>query len=154
MKKSMHLYSGFTLLEIIIYIGLLSTLLVGVWGGLFRLVGWMNTNSSDLQRQEDLQFVVAKIHWLGMGAESVTTTNTSVTFIRPDFGTTSPITIAVTNGKIFITRNGGSSVELLPGHVTSAIPEMSLFQVDSSTNALSLNLMVDNRQIFRKVFFP
>lgn len=146
--------SGFTLLEIIIYIGLLSILLVGAWAALFQLMRSIDANGTELKRQEDIEFALAKIHWLGMGAGSITTASTSITFAKPDLGLDSPIVLGVSNGMLTVTRNNASPAELLPGHIVAPTQNTPIFQTDVGHSFILVQITVDNKDIRRKIFFP
>lgn len=151
---SSNRFSGFTLLEIIIYVGLLSILLVTAWAAVFNLMSGMQANGTELKRQEDIEFAIAKIRYLGMGADVITATNTSITFVKDDLGPASPVVITISGGKMLMARNNAPSAELLPSHTVAPTENVPAFQMDLARSSLLLNFAVDNKNIRRKIFFP
>lgn len=141
---------GFTLLEIITYVGLVSALLVGAWSGVFYIMRNMTINAHELQSHQDIAFLEDKLRWAGFGAAAVHTTSTSISFVRPDLGSSSPLTTAVrADGQIVLQRGGSVPVSLLPGHMVSAAAGFDPFTYEAAVHGLYLRLTVDDHVVSR-----
>ncbi len=146
--------TGFTLLEIIVYVGLLSVLCVGSWAALFGLMGNMDKTSADIRTQEDVDFVIAKLRWLGTGAQSIVTTPDGVVFTNVHIGIGSPVNIRIEHTMLTLSYAGSGAVDLLPTHLTQLTQGMPAFTYSEPNRELIVTIGVDNENIHRHIFFP
>lgn len=152
-KTAKYLY-GFTLLELMVYVGLLSILLIGSWAAVFHLMANMDGASAHIRKQEEIDFIVAKLHWLGMGAQAIAASEAGVVFTNETIGVDSPVSVRVENNKLVIVYGGGPAVELLPSYSVHRIPGMPAFAYGQLSGLLTANLIVDTEHVQRHIFFP
>lgn len=62
---------GFTLIEVVIYIGLFSLIIGGAMASAYSVIQWSGNDSGKFQTQEEANFLLRKIDWLLTGANSV-----------------------------------------------------------------------------------
>ncbi|MDO8548206.1 MAG: prepilin-type N-terminal cleavage/methylation domain-containing protein [bacterium] len=108
---------GFTLIEVIIYIGLFSILMTGSVVAAYQLVGSGAHNQRSVLTQEEGTFLNRKINWALTGASAVSVSGGNIlTITRPDLGAQSPIIISGiisgSEGNITLTRNGSAPAML------------------------------------------
>ena len=103
---------GFTLMEVLIYIALFGIIMSGAMVATFQLVDGGTRNEQSIAIQEEGTFISRKINWALAGASSASAAGNTLTIVRPDLGSGSPIVIAAGTSTITLTRGSGSPVTL------------------------------------------
>jgi prepilin-type N-terminal cleavage/methylation domain-containing protein len=110
----MKIIRGFTLMEVLIYIGLFSILMSGAVVAAYQLMGSGTHNQLSVLTQEEGTFLNRKINWALTGASAVNVSGggSTLTITRPDLGAQSPLVISGTGGTITLMRSGSAQVVL------------------------------------------
>src|SRR3989344_4301766 len=106
---------GFTLIETIMYIGLLAVLMTGAVAASYEIIQSSSLTSSRNQVQEESGFVLRKISWALIGMQSYTLPSTSELVLTKYDGTT--VGIKRSGSAIVIQENGGTFLPLTTDHV-------------------------------------
>ena len=110
--------SGFTLIETVVYVALLSILLSGAIVAAFSLSDGAAKNTETLQTKEEIAFIEDKIGWALMNATSITTTATSIRIQKmtgDDFvSSDNPITLYEDDAMLLLKRGSAAPVPLNP----------------------------------------
>jgi len=73
MRENLKKDSGFTLIEVIIYIGLFSVIIGGGMVATYGIIQSTDNGSNHVILQEEANFLLRKVNWALTGAESFTT---------------------------------------------------------------------------------
>ncbi len=104
---------GFTLLEVIIYIGLFGILMSGVIIAARQLLSGGDRNQLAIAVQEEGTFLSRKINWALTDATSIAApSNDTLIIIRPELDTDSPLTIQADGNSLTIARGTGAPIAL------------------------------------------
>ncbi len=130
--------SGFTLIEILIYIGLFMIVIGGGMVATYQIIESTNKTNGKTIIFEDAGFLQKKLDWVLNGATSVTTTSTSMT----------------ANGQIFLLND--SNLELDGKSLNSSFVKISqsanvgipvdMFTYDNTTKKLDISFMVNDQR--------
>ncbi len=71
MVKEQSRYTGFTLIETVIYIALLSVITTFMIGVLYQIIGSQNQNRSKIEVESEANFMLQKIGWALSGAQTI-----------------------------------------------------------------------------------
>ena len=109
MDKKPHSVAGFTLIEILIYIGLFTLII----GGLLFVIYGMIQGSSRLQGkvviEEEAAFLLRKLDWALTGASDVSVPSADrLEITKPAEG----LVFTLEDGSLMLARNGGGAVRL------------------------------------------
>ena len=106
--------TGFTLVEMLVYLALFSLLMSGTVVGSYNLLEGGSRNKIAVGIQEEGTFLNRKINWAltNASAVSVSSGGTRLTITRPDLGSQSPIVIIGTGTKITLKRGASAPIEL------------------------------------------
>jgi len=117
MKKSCNINSqhgiqkqnGFTLIEVIVYIGLFGLLMSGVIVATYQLLDGGSKNQIATSVQEEGLFMYRKINWALSGAAKVTSNaSNTLSIVRNDLGSDSPLVFtAINNNQMTLKRGTG-----------------------------------------------
>ncbi len=75
MNKTLKLQSGFTLIELIVYLALFGILFSGAVAGTYSILESSGKNQSRVMMQEEGEFLLAKISWVVSGANTAQVLN-------------------------------------------------------------------------------
>jgi len=128
MKKSSYTkskYSGFTLIETVIYIALFALIMTGTIVSIYGILGTSSRNQLKAMVQEEGSFLVGKVDWNLNGAKSVEIKDAGYTLIITKFdGSISKITISPTNKKMSVVKDG-IEIDLSNSNVEITCPSLS-----------------------------
>lgn len=112
-KYNTTLNKGFTLIETIIYIGLLGILMGGVFMTVNQFLDSGHKNQTAILIQEEGTFLNRKINWALTGATvAIVMGNNMISITRSDLGANSQLIINGGNGNLAISRGVGSATIL------------------------------------------
>jgi type II secretory pathway pseudopilin PulG len=152
---STHQYnSGFTLLEIIIYISLAAMLLTSAWISVFQLMDSARKNEVQLAAEIDRSFLHNKFAWAIEGATSIAVNNSSLTIYRADIpAEANPFVFDIKNNNtLYLQRGGNVAIRVTPiGAVTLASPSQP-FEFDAGTGRVTVVFNLDNQTITWKYY--
>ncbi len=104
---------GFTLMEVIIYLGLFGILMSGAVIATYQLLSSGTNNQIAVAIQEEGTFLNRKINWALSGATTVSAAASSTLVVtKPDLGSQSPVTISGDGQSLLISRGTGPAVPL------------------------------------------
>ena len=127
---------GFTLMEVIIYIGLFALLMGGALVATYQLLEGGGRNQAAVSIQEEGTFIYRKINWALSGATDASINGTSTLIVqRPDLGQASPLVFDVNGTNIRLTRGNNSSTVL---NRSSSPVSNVVFTVSNTDNATSV----------------
>lgn len=115
-----RLRTGFTLIEILIYIGLFSLVI----GGLLFSVYGMIQGSSRLQKNvvinEEATFLLRKLDWALMGASAIVVPSSDrLEVTKPSLvPSENPLVFTLASGRVMLARGAGSAVPLTSASVS------------------------------------
>jgi type II secretory pathway pseudopilin PulG len=115
-------YSGFTLIETILYCALLSVLMTGTIVTVFTLLESSRYTAHQTAIITEMSFIDQKMTWLLKGASTVTVIDSQTLLIqRPDLGTQSPLTLSADNETLLLTQGTEGPLPLtgLPYRITN-----------------------------------
>lgn len=145
--------SGFTLLEVILYIALFSILMSGAVVSAYQLMGGGAHTEHAVLVQEEGTFLIRKINWALTGASAAVSAGNTLTVTRPDLGAQSPVVITASGADVVLTRGGGTQVPLN----TAALPVSNLnFTVTPAAfgrpTEVDVSFQVDTRPFVFKTY--
>jgi type II secretory pathway pseudopilin PulG len=104
---------GFSILEILIYLGLFGILMSSVIATVFSLSVSSDKNIASVGIQEEGTFINRKMSWALSGATSVTgVSSTSISIVRPDLGAQSPLVLSAVGNEMVLSRGGTAPIPL------------------------------------------
>ena len=104
---------GFTLIEVIIYIGLFGILMSGIVIATYQLLDSGERNNKSVSIQEEGTFLNRKINWALSNATEVSVDgNGALVITRPDLGAASPIVVAGAATHLNMTRGSNAAAAL------------------------------------------
>ncbi len=104
---------GFTLIEVIVYIGLFSMLMSGALITVFTMLSSIQENRNEITLYREAQFINNKLSWALTGASDVSFESSSMLEIeRKDLESDSPLKFSIADGQFFLQR-GTNPVVLL-----------------------------------------
>ena len=118
MVTNKHQSTGFTLIEVILYVALLGMLLTGAIMAAFVLADASADNLRKIEIQEEGAYLIQKISWAVTNASSVSVTNggSMLTVVKksgPDFSTDdNPIRIYEEENALLMRRSGAEPAPL------------------------------------------
>lgn len=143
---------GFTLIEIMIYMALLSALMVGLWAAVFQYVAHSNSNALKLKQSSDIQYMVEKFQWAGQGASSLVVEPDRVTIQRSDLGSGSPLVFSVAKNNITLQHGGNVPVSLFPlSSIIGPQEGVAPFVYSQSSRILTISVRVNGTDVTRVV---
>lgn len=132
---------GFTLLEVIIYLMLFSLLMTGVLQTVYIVLETASKNELKISILKESTFLQQKLDWLLSGATAVTVlSSTSLSVIRLDVGSSSPLTLSVIDGVWYLQRGSATKASLSSTNLVISDVNISTIPVSGSTR-LSLQIM-------------
>lgn len=101
---------GFTLLETIIYLALLTLIIGCSFGAISILISGNNRNQSEIILETEGNFVLAKINWAMTGATTTVVTSypPNLTVTKNDFGS-NPLVFSTSSGALMLREGPGPS---------------------------------------------
>ncbi len=137
--------TGFTLVEMLVYLALFSLLMSGTVVGSYNLLEGGSRNKIAVGIQEEGMFLTRKINWALTNASAVSASSggTRLTITRPDLGAQSPLIIAGTGTKITLKRGASVPIELNSDRYVVTSPTAgTLFSVQSAASGRPPSVMV------------
>ncbi|MDD4988823.1 MAG: prepilin-type N-terminal cleavage/methylation domain-containing protein [Candidatus Pacebacteria bacterium] len=108
--------NGFTLIETIVYIALLSLLLGGVLTVSYDLIESSSKQSQSIAVDEELNFLSRKIDWILIGVSNINTPSTSLASstlsVRKYNSSQNPLTLHLQDGLLVFSRGNMKPVPL------------------------------------------
>lgn len=104
--------NGFTLIEAILYIGLLSILISGTLLTAYRVMEGSTDISGKFIAQEEANFLLRKIDWALTGISSINVPSPQTLIVNKVNFSENPITFDLDSGNLRITRDGGTATIL------------------------------------------
>lgn len=127
---------GFTLIEMIVYIGLFSIIIGGLISSVYYIAQNTQSTSNKVITQEEITFVKKKIDWALNEVENISASG-------------STLTINKSAGNIIIRLNGDGEIEIEEDGDTNPITTENVevtnlnFTYDSNTNTLKIEFTLD-----------
>jgi Tfp pilus assembly protein PilW len=145
-SPSTNTATGFTLVEVILYIALLVTIVGTILGAFFALTSNYAGSSRMRAVEEEGRYVLQYIEQRTRNAESASNIDSgeSANTLTLQFADSSisPMEFSVSDQSLVVTEDGGSEIELTSNHVvvTDAVFENRSPSADHDTIRLKLNL--------------
>lgn len=137
-------YSGFTLIEILLYIGIVTMVFGAIVPFAWNVIGSSAKGAVQREVYGNARFISEKIKYeirRASGISSVTANSISLTNFSPDTNTVIDLSI----GKVRINKNGGGATNLSSDGVTvSDLSFTNHTSVDNKTKNISFTLTVDS----------
>ncbi len=165
-KINKKLYSGFTLIETIIYISLFSIIMTGVLVSVYGLISSNSKNMTKAMVVEEGIFILGKIDWVLSGAENInlpTTSGNILSVTKSNDWIDNPVIIKVSAGVMSIKKGTNEAVNLNNSNVTILCPESKCFthELESSEGlnpeSIAINFTIETRtpegQIYSQDFY-
>ena len=115
---------GFTLIEVVIYIGLFAFIMTGALISVYSVFSTASHNQAKVLVQEEGSFILGKIEWTSSSISSANVSPDGLTLsvikVDPTFG--NPIVINISGGTASITRGSNPSQTLSNSNVSISCP--------------------------------
>jgi len=126
--------AGFTLLETVIYIALLSIIISAVLGSVYQIIEGSDKINSKINTEAEAHFLLRKIEWALTGISAVNlpvlaSTGTTLSVNKVDFSG-NPLIFDFNSGNVRLSRGGAAPIILNSGNVT--IGDVQFHHVASS----------------------
>lgn len=132
---------GFTLIETIVYIALLSVLLTGALLSTSYLIDGSERGKKLLSAQEEATFVLRKLNFELGSAQSASSPNPTTLELSPG-----DIVIKEDDGRMMISRSGGGAVPLTAERNVVSGTQFSVVRSPGRADVVELHFMVDGRK--------
>lgn len=110
--------TGFTLIEVVIYLALFSLLMTGILQTVYIVFETTTVSEDKIFVLADGNFLNQKLTWLFTGATAVDVISTSsVSILRPDLGSSSLLTLSSSGGAWYLQRGTSSPQTLINDHI-------------------------------------
>jgi Na+-translocating ferredoxin:NAD+ oxidoreductase RnfA subunit len=136
MKKTHH---GFTLIDMVLYMALLSCLLCGSVFTTYNLIESAHHLDSNAVVEEEGNFVLRKIDWVLSSAQAVSLPTAHELIVTRSDGTT--ITIALTKTSVSLEEGTGVFVPLTTDNVT--VSSLSFARVGTNDSNIKATLILN-----------
>ena len=104
---------GFTLIETLLYLGLLGIFMGGVLVAAFAIIETSGRNQTQITMQEEVGFMLGKLHWLLADAQNITVTGQPPEVEGNRYGGTSnPFVISAQAGHLRLQEGAGLALDL------------------------------------------
>lgn len=104
---------GFTLIEVVVYIGLFGVLMSGAVVTVYALLSGIHDNRNEIALYGEAQFINNKLGWALAGASKVMLiSSTTFEIERLDLGEDSPLTFSIQENQFFLKRGTHQDVLL------------------------------------------
>ncbi|MBI2609981.1 type II secretion system protein [Candidatus Giovannonibacteria bacterium] len=107
---------GFTLIETLIYIAILSVLIGSGMAGAFYIIDSSEKNKSDINAETEAHFLIRKIDWALEGADILNipapAANGPLLSVNKDNYASNPVVIDSGSGRARISKAGGAPIEI------------------------------------------
>ncbi len=112
---------AFTLIETVVYIGLFSFMLSGLFQSAFSLMQSTTTESTNIEINEEVSFVEHKLDWMFSDISKVQSptgpsASSVLKILKYDIAL-NPVVVSLQNGILMISRNGQVAVSLTTANV-------------------------------------
>lgn len=105
--------NGFTLIEILLYLGLFSLVVGGLLFMTYGVIEGSGRIQSKVSIHEEAAFLIQKFNWALTGATSISVlSSTTLQVMKPSLLTQSPLVFALNSGDLTLTRNGMATTTL------------------------------------------
>ena len=139
---------GFTLIETILYIALLSLLIGGALFVSFNLIDNSSAIRIKFITEEEVGFILKKINWALTGVQTINspspgTTSSSLSITRfglPAFQ--NPLVFSASSGMVMMTRGSGTAVEISSDNVT--VQNLLFTRTTSTPEAVRVDFSINN----------
>lgn len=127
--------TGFTLLEVIIYLTLFSMLMTGVLQTVYIVLETTSSNEDQIDVLTESTFVNQKFMWALSGATAVNlVSSTTLQITRPDLGSDSPLFLSISEGAWYLQRGSGAPSLLTSSELTISDVVITLVSVDTDSH--------------------
>lgn len=146
MHMRAHNSYGFTLLELLIYIALVSVLLTVVWASIIYEMKSMSENTESEKLYSTQEFLRYKLSAALLGAVNVQTSATAISFDRPDLLSDSPLQFFIQDNTLFLSRGVHPAVPLTYSGDVSVIPGTEPFSFENRTGMLTVRFTLRSKE--------
>jgi type II secretory pathway pseudopilin PulG len=146
-KARVQFLTGFTLLEVLIYLALFAFIISGALVGVYQIIDSTDKISAKIFVEQEGNFLLRKIDWALIGASSSTVSALGLSIIRPDLPGQSPLLFSTS------TDASGLHLQLARGSVATstlnsdniAITDLQFTQL-SSPDGVTASFKINGRQ--------
>ena len=142
---NIHQQSGFTLLEVIIYLAFFGVFMTSTISVAYQLLRSTAETGQVLAIQAEGNFILQKLAWALAGQATLTLPAAeTVQIVRLDLGAESPLVFSVVSGRWYLTRGAGAATPLSSTAVEVHEADMHL----SDTGTLALTFWLDDTPFY------
>ncbi len=133
---------GFTLIETVVYIGLLTIMIGGTLLTVYRLMGDLNGMRGKVNTDEEANFLLRKIDWALTGASAVSIPSSDTLVVTKVGFSPNPIKIDLASTTLELSRGGGTPTPL---NSVNVVVSSTTFQHLTAPEGVSTTITVNGR---------
>src|SRR3989344_6313271 len=132
---------GFTLIEVVIYVGLFSFVIAGALVSFHAILSSSTRSLTKAMVQEEGSFLLGKIDWVLSGAESadVSADGSTLSVIKFDDSAGNPLVISVGSGEMSFSREGNPEEIISNSNVSLDCPNPCFLRTGGGSNPESIS---------------
>lgn len=139
--------SGVTLIETIIYIGLVSLVIYGSLFSTYHMIEIGNINQESAHILNEVMFINKKLEWVLSDTANITITNNILTVIKIEPSENNPIVLKQENSSIVLKRGSGETNPL--NNERYKISDLTINQ-DTLNDEIIIKYKINNSQYIYK----
>lgn len=139
--------SGFTLLEVMVYITLVSVLCTVVWTSVLYEMKSLDDSTEAAKLSSTQEFIRNKLSVALLGAVDVYTSAHAIGFRKSELHEDSPLLFSLEHNTLTLSRGVASAVPLTNVGDVQIIPGVQPFMYDSATGQLTVQVALRGKEI-------